>query len=204
MKLPLPPRSVTCRRPSSQPGWRRCLASLATILLAGIGVATALHAQVRAVASPAATVSATASPAEAGVKGNLLAVLKAAGKYNTFLKALDAAGLTATLEQPGPYTVIAPTDDAFAKLPPGTLDRLLKPENKAKLIAVMNYHVAPGKLKVAALGKMDELKTLNGEEIDVDTATDGKTIEMDDSKIVVPDIEASNGVAQGVDAVLQP
>jgi uncharacterized surface protein with fasciclin (FAS1) repeats len=146
----------------------------------------------------------TATPAAEAPKGNLLAVLKGAGKFSTLLKVVDAAGLTGTLEQPGPYTVFAPTDDAFAKLPPGALDKLLKPESKAKLLSILNYHIAPGKVATAALSKMDEVKTLTGEEIDVDTSEDGKTIEMDDSKIVPPELEASNGVVHVIDAVLQP
>ena len=155
------------------------------------------------VRAQSSTAAAATSPA-AAAKGNLLAVIKGAGKYATFLKVVDAAGLTSTLEQAGPYTVMAPTDEAFAKLPPGALDRFMKPENKAKLLAIVNYHIAPGKVALAALSKLDELKTLNGEEIDVDTSTDGKTIEMDDSKIIAPDLEASNGVVHGIDAVLQP
>jgi uncharacterized surface protein with fasciclin (FAS1) repeats len=137
-------------------------------------------------------------------KGTILAVLKDAGKFSTLLKVVEAAGLTATLELPGPYTVLAPTDDAFAKLPAGTLDKLLKPESKGKLVTIVNYHIAPGKTGTAALTKMDELKTLSGEEIDVDTEPDGKTVELDDSKIVPPELEASNGVVHVIDAVLQP
>lgn len=200
MKPLVPFRPSLSNRPAACVVFRLRLAFLVVILF-GVGAAPGLRAQVRAIASPAA--SASPEPADSS-KGNLLAVIKAAGKYNTFLKALEAAGLTAMLEQPGPYTVFAPTDEAFSKLPSGALDRLLKPESKAKLAAVMNYHIAPGKVGSAALTKMDELKTLNGEEIDVDTGTDGKTIEMDDSKIVTPDIEASNGVVHGLDAVLQP
>jgi uncharacterized surface protein with fasciclin (FAS1) repeats len=184
------------------------LAVLPAFLLLGIGPLPLGRAQERVVASPAAA-AAAASAADPGsaaaAKGNLLAVIKAAGKFNTLLKILDATGLSATLEQPGPYTVFAPSDAAFAKLPPGTLDRLMKLESKPKLVAIMSYHIAPGKVEMAALSKMDELKTLdNGEEIDVDTSTDGKTIEMDDSKIVGPQIEATNGVVHEIDAVLQP
>ena len=156
---------------------------------------------VPAALSPSPTADATATTA---AKGTLLDVLKAAGKYSILLKAVEAAGMTATLEQAGPYTVFAPTDEAFGKLPAGTLDRLLKPESKAKLVAVINYHIAPGKISLSALAKVDELKTLNGEEIDVDTTTDGKTIEMDDSKIVGPELEASNGLIHTIDVVLQP
>ena len=172
-----------------------------------IAGSAAVHAQVRvtaAAAQPAKPDSTAATEVSAPAKGNLLAVMKTAGKYNTFLKALDAAGLTQTLDQAGPFTVFAPTDEAFAKLPGGALDRLLKPESKAKLAALMKYHLASGKVESAALARMDELKTLNGEEIDVDTTPDGKTIEMDDSRIIAPDLEATNGVVQGIDAVLEP
>ena len=99
---------------------------------------------------------------------------QAAGNFKTFLKAVEAAGLTSTLQKPGPYTVFAPTDTAFSKLPAGTLDDLLKPENKAKLVATISYHIAAGKLTNADLSKTDEVKTLQGTEIDVDTSTDGK------------------------------
>ena len=172
-------------------------AALAAILLIG-WIAGSLRAQDRMIAPP------TPSATPAAAKGDLLAVLKEAGKYHTFLKVLDAAGLTSTLAKEGPYTVFAPTDEAFAKLPSGTLDNLLKPESKAKLASILSYHIAPGKVLTANLAKIDELKTLNPESIDVDTMADGKTIEMDDSKIIAPDIAASNGIVQGIDAVLQP
>ena len=174
---------------------------VAVLLLLAVGWCPVLEAQVRTTA-PAAPSADT--PATAPAKGDVLTVIKAAGKYGTFLKALDAAGLTDTLQKAGPYTVFAPTDEAFAKLPAGTLDRLLKPESKAKLVAILNYHIAPRLVLASPLAKLDELKTLNGEEIDVDTGTDGKSIEMDDSKIIAPDMLASNGVVHGIDAVLQP
>lgn len=179
----------------------RPVALVAAWLLLAAAPAT-LHAQAaRVVASP--TPAPSASPG-VPAKENILSALKSAGKYTSFLKALEASGLASTLSQAGPYTVFAPADDAFAKLPAGTLDSLLKPENKIKLVALINYHIAPGKVTVAALSKMDELKTLSPESIDVDTAADGKTIEMDDSRIITPDVEASNGLIQGIDAVLQP
>ena len=137
-------------------------------------------------------------------KEDLVAVAKAAGNFKTFLKAVDAAGLTATLQKPGPYTVFAPTDTAFTKLPAGTLDDLLKPENKARLVATISYHIAPGKLTAAELAKADEVKTLEGTEIDVDTSTDGKVIEIDEAKILGNDVEAANGIIHAIDAVLQP
>jgi uncharacterized surface protein with fasciclin (FAS1) repeats len=184
---------------------RRYAAAPAVALFAGLMLAAAqspAHAQAaRVVASPSPSPSASPS---APAKEDILAVLKSAGKYTSFLKALEASGLASTLSQPGPYTVFAPTDEAFSKLPAGTLDSLLKAENKTKLIAVINYHIAPGKVTIAALSKMEDLKTLSPESIDVDTASDGKTIEMDDLPIVAPDMEASNGLIQGISGVLQP
>ena len=169
-----------------------------TILLVGLLVHP-LAAQTPSAVTPAPTAAAT--PA---VKDDLLATIKASGNFKTFLKAADAAGLTSTLQKPGPYTVFVPTDAAFAKLPAGHLDDLLKPENKAKLVSLLSYHIASGKLKATDLAKMDEVKTLEGTEIDVDTSTDGKTIELDESKILGNDLEATNGVVHAVDTVLQP
>ena len=142
--------------------------------------------------------------ATAATKEDLLATVKASGNFKTFLKAVEAAGLTSTLQKPGPYTVFAPTDAAFAKLPAGHLDDLLKPENKAKLVSLISYHIANGKLNAADLAKSDEVKTLEGTEIDVDTSTDGKTIELDESKVLGNDLEATNGIVHAIDTVLQP
>ncbi len=152
--------------------------------------ATAVRAQ-----SPAS------SPAEGG---NIIAVAKAAGGFDTFLKAVKAAGLTDTLNGPGPFTVFIPTDEAFAKLPAGTLDNLLDPKNIEKLKATLSYHIAPKKLTAAEIAKVDEIKTLGPTEIDVDSSADGKTIELDDAKITKPDVAASNGLIQVIDLVLQP
>ena len=137
-------------------------------------------------------------------KEDLLSVLKASGNFKTFLKAVEAADLTGTLQKPGPYTVFAPTDTAFSKLPAATLDDLLKPENKAKLVKLLSYHIAANKFTAADLAKADEVKTLEGTEIDVETSADGKTIEVDDAKVLGNDIDASNGVLHAIDTVLQP
>ena len=133
-----------------------------------------------------------------------MGVLKAAGNFKTFLKAIAAADLVGTLQKPGPLTVFAPTDTAFSKMPAGALDELLKPENKAKLVKVISYHIAPVRLTAAELAKTDEVKTLESTEIDVDASADGKTIEVDEAKILGNDIEASNGVLHAIDGVLQP
>lgn len=136
--------------------------------------------------------------------GNLLAVIKAAGGHETFLKAIKAAGLTETLEGPGPLTVFVPTDEAFGKLPPGTLDTLLDPKNLDRLKSTLSYHVAPRKWSAAEIAKVDEIKTLGPTEIDVDATADGKTIELDDAKVVKADVAAANGVIHEIDRVLQP
>jgi uncharacterized surface protein with fasciclin (FAS1) repeats len=162
-------------------------------------------ATVTAGATPAtATATVSPTPAVPTTKEDLVALAQAAGNFKTFLKAIDAAGLTSTLQKPGPYTVFAPTDTAFSKLPAGTLDELLKPENKAKLVATLSYHIAPGKYSNADLVKMDEVRTLQGTEVDVDTSTDGKIIEIDEAKILGADVDAANGVLHAIDSVLQP
>ena len=126
----------------------------------------------------------------------------AAGQFKTLAAALDAAGLVATLKGPGPFTVFAPTDDAFAKLPAGTVENLLKPENKDKLIAILTYHVVPGKVMAADVVKLKEAKTVNGKMLKV-TAMDG-AVTINDAKVTTTDIVASNGVIHVIDTVLLP
>ncbi len=173
-------------------------------------VASALWAGTLAAqtSDPTATTAPTASPATPAAivtaKTDLVGVLKAAGNFKTFLKAVEAADLTSTLQKPGPLTVFAPTDTAFSKMPAGSLDELLKPENKAKLVKLLSYHIASGKYSGTELAKTDEVKTLEGTELDVEASTDGKTIEVDDAKVLGSDIEAANGVLHAVDSVLQP
>ena len=177
--------------------------AVAATLILGAGLLGPASAQSPA-PSPAVSPSPTATVASIPtVKEDLIAVAQSAGNFKTFLKAVEAAGLTSTLQKPGPYTVFAPTDTAFSKLPAGTLDDLLKPENKAKLVATLSYHVAAGKYTNADLLKLDEVKTLQGTEVDVDSP-DGKLIEIDEAKILGVDIEAANGVLHAIDSVLQP
>ena len=183
---------------SFSPSNRRPL--LAVAISCSVLVTSGLHAQTP---SPIPTANLPA-PAVATAKEDLVSVIKAAGNFKTFLKAVEAADLTSTLQKPGPLTVFAPTDTAFSKMPTGSLDELLKPENKAKLVKLLSYHVASGKYTSADLAKADEVKTLEGTEIDVETSTDGKTIEVDEGKILGSDIEASNGILHAIDSVLQP
>ena len=124
------------------------------------------------------------------------------GSFKTLVAAVKAAGLVDTLKGPGPFTVFAPTDDAFAKLPSGTLEKLLKPENNKQLVAILTYHLVPGKVMSKDIaGKKTTAKSVEGEEISID-ATNG--VKVDGAKVVKADVEASNGVIHVIDAVIMP
>jgi uncharacterized surface protein with fasciclin (FAS1) repeats len=125
-----------------------------------------------------------------------------AGQFKTLAAALDAAGLVGTLKGDGPFTVFAPTDEAFAKLPAGTVESLLKPENKDQLVAILTYHVVPGKVQAADVVKLDEAKTVNGEMVDI--TVEGDTAMVNDAKVTKTDIAASNGVIHVIDTVIMP
>ncbi|HUL90368.1 MAG TPA: fasciclin domain-containing protein [Pseudolabrys sp.] len=125
-----------------------------------------------------------------------------AGQFKTLAAALQAAGLVGTLKGPGPFTVFAPTDAAFAKLPAGTVESLLKPENKAKLTAILTYHVVPGAVKAEQVTKLDEAKTVNGAMVKV--STDHGKVMINDANVVKADIPASNGVIHVIDRVILP
>jgi uncharacterized surface protein with fasciclin (FAS1) repeats len=125
-----------------------------------------------------------------------------AGNFKTLVAAVTAAGLVDTLKGKGPFTVFAPTDEAFAKLPAGTVDSLLKPENKAKLVGILTYHVVPAKVMSSEIaGKKAMVKTVQGSEISVD-AMNG--VMINNAKVIKADIEASNGVIHVIDTVLLP
>ena len=125
-----------------------------------------------------------------------------AGQFKTLAAALQAAGLVDTLKGPGPFTVFAPTDAAFAKLPAGTVESLLKPENKAKLTAILTYHVVPGAVKAEQVTKLDEAKTVNGAMVKV--STDHGKVMINNANVVKADIPASNGVIHVIDSVILP
>ena len=126
----------------------------------------------------------------------------AAGQFNTLVAAVQAADLVETLKGDGPFTVFAPTDEAFAALPMGTVEDLLKPENKAQLVAVLTYHVVPGKIMSADIaGKSMDVASVQGGELSVD-ATDG--VKIDNANVVAADIETSNGVIHVIDQVVLP
>jgi uncharacterized surface protein with fasciclin (FAS1) repeats len=126
----------------------------------------------------------------------------AARSFTTLAKALTAADLVATLKGPGPFTVFAPTDEAFAKLPTGTLDNLLKPENKAMLRRVLTYHVVPGTVMAADVVKVSSATAVSGDTLSIKVS--GGTVTVDKARIVKTDIVASNGVIHVVDTVLLP
>lgn len=151
--------------------------------------------------SAAALSLAIAMPAFAADKTNIIDTARAAGGFDTLLAAVNAAGLTETLKGNGPFTVFAPTDAAFAALPSGTVEDLLKPENKDKLTGILTYHVVPGKVMATDLREGLKVKTVQGSEVTVTleggTKVDGATVSM-------ADIEASNGVIHVIDAVIMP
>ena len=125
-----------------------------------------------------------------------------AGKFQTLVTAIKAAGLVDTLKGDGPYTVFAPTDAAFAKLPEGTVENLLKPENKQKLAGILTYHVVPGKIMSSDIaGKMAKVKTVQGGKLSVDAT---KGVRVDQANVTSADIQASNGVIHVIDTVVIP
>ncbi len=126
----------------------------------------------------------------------------AAGQFKTLAAALTAAGLVDTLKGPGPLTVFAPNDAAFAELPAGTVENLLKPENKAQLTAILTYHVVPGKVMAADVVKLKEAKTVNGNMLQV--KVNGSEVMINDANVTATDIAASNGVIHVIDSVVLP
>jgi uncharacterized surface protein with fasciclin (FAS1) repeats len=168
-------RSLSVRSPS------RRIAILAAVMATGIAL----------IAGPSRAAAA-----------DIVDTAVAAGDFKTLATALQAAGLIDTLKGKGPFTVFAPTDAAFAKLPPGTLENLLKPENKAKLAGILTYHVVPGKVMAADVVKLTEAKTVQGQSAKI-AVKDGK-VSIDGANVVKTDIAASNGVIHVIDAVILP
>lgn len=132
---------------------------------------------------------------------DIVAVAAGAGSFNTLVAAVKAAGLVETLQGTGPFTVFAPTDEAFAKLPAGTVESLLKPENKQKLIAILTYHVVPGKVMAADVKTM-QAGTVNGQKLSLVVANGG--VSVNNAKVISADVTASNGVIHVIDTVVLP
>jgi uncharacterized surface protein with fasciclin (FAS1) repeats len=173
------------------------------IAVATLGLGTVGFAGVACEATPQQpeTTSAPAAPTAAASK-DIVDTAVSAGKFNTLAAALKAAGLVDTLKGDGPFTVFAPTDAAFAKLPAGTVEDLLKPENKEKLVSILTYHVAAGKAMSSDLKDGQAVKTVNKK--DVTVRLDGGNVMVGDAKVIMADVPASNGVIHAIDTVLIP
>lgn len=142
------------------------------------------------------------APTFAQMKSDIVDTAIAAGSFNTLVAAVSAAGLVDTLKSEGPFTVFAPTDAAFAALPEGTVENLLKPENKETLIKILTYHVLSGKVMSADIaGKMLSPTTVEGSTVHIN-ATNG--VMIDEANVVTADIETSNGVIHVIDKVIMP
>lgn len=140
-------------------------------------------------------------PAKA-MESDIVDTAVSAGSFNTLVAAVKAAGLVETLRGEGPFTVFAPTDEAFAALPAGTVEDLLKPENKEKLVSILTYHVVPGKVLSTDLsGKTLDVSTVQGSSVKIN-ATAG--VKVDSATVTAADIEASNGVIHVIDTVIIP
>lgn len=154
-------------------------------------------AGILAACAPAKEAAAPAAPT-----ADIVDTAVAAGSFNTLVAAVQAAGLVDTLKSPGPFTVFAPTDEAFAKLPAGTVDSLLLPENKAQLQAILTYHVLSGAVMSGDIaGKKLEADTVQGTTVAID-ATNG--VKVDNANVVAADIKATNGVIHVIDTVILP
>jgi uncharacterized surface protein with fasciclin (FAS1) repeats len=184
------------------------------IVVASLGLATAIvacenpdTASTPGVESPSATtesplVSPTASSSPSATTSGMISdVLAGNSSYSTLMAAVQAAGLQQTLSEPGPVTVFAPTDQAFAALPAGTVDKLLLPENKEQLRKILSYHVVPGKLTSADI-KPGEVATVEGQTVSITSSAN--SVAVNDASVSQPDVAASNGVIHGIDKVLLP
>ncbi|WP_368484845.1 fasciclin domain-containing protein [Pseudoalteromonas sp. SD03] len=160
------------------------IASVLTFVLASLALSTAAHAD------------------HHGMKKDIVDVAAANGSFSTLVAAVKAAGLVDTLKGNGPFTVFAPTDEAFAKLPAGTVENLLKSENKDKLTAILTYHVISGKVMAADVVKLDSAATVQGQSVNV-TINDGSVM-INNANVVMADVKASNGVIHVIDTVLLP
>lgn len=181
-------------RPAMAP---RTHALHAPLAVAALGIAT-----IASVGCEAATPTAEPAKAEAPAQKDVVDTAVSAGSFKTLVAAVKAADLVDTLKGAGPFTVFAPTDEAFAKLPAGTLEMLLKPENKDKLTAILTYHVVPGKVMSTDLKDGQMAKTVNGKEVTVKIG--GGKVTVGNATVAKADIPASNGVIHVIDTVLLP
>lgn len=176
---------------------------LAVGVVAALGLAACGSDSDTAGTTPATAAPTTAAPADTmapAEAGDIVAVASGNPDFSTLVAAVQAAGLVETLQGPGPFTVFAPTNEAFAALPAGLVDALLKPENKDTLVKILTYHVVPGKVMAADVTAGD-VATVEGESITV--STDGG-VKVNDANVTATDVAASNGVIHVIDAVLVP
>lgn len=150
----------------------------------------------------ASSIALAAEKCSAGEKKDIVDTAVAADDFNTLVAAVKAADLVGTLKGKGPFTLFAPTDEAFSKLPEGTLESLLKPENKSKLAAILTYHVVPGKVMAKDVVKLQEAPTAQGSKVSI-KVKEGKVF-VDNAQVVKTDIATSNGVIHIIDAVILP
>lgn len=139
---------------------------------------------------------------EAKAQSDIVDTAASAGSFNTLVAAVKAAGLVDTLKGEGPFTVFAPTDEAFAKLPAGTVESLLLPENKDKLVAILTYHVVPGRVAASDVVKLNSATTVQGGDVSI-AVKDGQ-VSVNEATVVKTDIETSNGIIHVIDSVILP
>jgi uncharacterized surface protein with fasciclin (FAS1) repeats len=161
-----------------------------------------MRSKLATLAVAAAAVAGIAGTSARATETDIVETAIATGQFRTLAAALDKAGLVATLKGQGPFTVFAPTDAAFAKLPAGTVDSLLKPENKTQLTAILTYHVVSGKVMAADVAQLKEAETVNGKMVNV--KADGGSVMINDAKVTAADVAASNGVIHVIDTVILP
>jgi uncharacterized surface protein with fasciclin (FAS1) repeats len=162
----------------------------------------AMRYQIATLTSAAAAAIAVAAGSAAAQDADIVDTAVASGQFETLAAALDAAGLVETLKGPGPFTVFAPTDEAFAKLPAGTVETLLQPENKDQLTAILTYHVVADEVTAAEVVELDQAETVNGGMLEI-AAADGAVM-VNDATVTAPDIMATNGVIHVIDSVVLP
>ncbi|MEM8949140.1 MAG: fasciclin domain-containing protein [Pseudomonadota bacterium] len=166
-------------------------------------ISTRRFALAAALAAPMAVFGLSAEAGANAGDQTIVDIAKEAGQFGTLLQAAEAAGLVETLSGDGPFTIFAPTDDAFSQLPEGKLDELLQPENKETLAEILTFHVVPDKMTSADLaGEMKELETVQGGMIEINSA--GRMTKIEHAAVIQPDIEASNGVIHVIDQVILP
>ena len=139
---------------------------------------------------------------EKSAKADIVDTAVAAGDFGTLAAALQAGELVSTLKSDGPFTVFAPTDAAFARLPAGTVESLLKPENRDQLVAILTYHVVPGNVEAAQVVGLTSASTVNGQDLAI--RVEGETVFINDARVTAADVSASNGVIHVIDTVLLP